>query len=118
MAVSDGLMDGAKSTYSFRLLPAALIPAARCFKMAKASCRDCSSMGRSSGASSVDVGVLSFFAFTNLLEGSLDVSSANFPDSILRFVLGNFDEGIFFLAVDRLSDGDFAMSAAFLIDED
>ena len=71
-------------------------------------------MGRSSGASSVDVGVLTFFVFTNLLEGSLDVSSANFPDAILRFALGNFDEGIFFLAGLRFSDGDFAMRCRFL----
>ena len=49
------------------------------------------------------------FALVNFLEGILAVWLASVPDESFRLAVGNLVEGIFFLVVEILLDGIFAM---------
>ena len=56
---------------------------------------------------------VAFATFGNFLEGILAVWLASLPDESFRLALGNFDDGIFFLAVENLLDAIFAKKISF-----
>ena len=70
-------------------------------------------MGCPNGAGSLKTFFVAFFALANFLEGILADWLASFPDDSFRLAAGNFAEVIFFLAVENLLDGIFAMTISF-----